>query len=97
MTSSTPSSTAMRLSVIWTTDWLWGAAEQQAFDVLKSAVTSAPMLTFPSKSGPFCLECDASNFAMGAVLSQQQEDGVNRIKWVQHPDMICNEAWPGRH
>src|SRR5260221_9022234 len=32
-------------------DWLWGAAEQQAFDVLKSAVTSAPTLAFPSKSG----------------------------------------------
>src|SRR5258706_7082353 len=55
-------------------DWSWGAAEQQAFDALKSAVTSAPMLAFPSKSSPFHLECDASNFAMGAVLSQQQED-----------------------
>src|SRR5258708_785305 len=57
-------------------DWLWGAAKQQAFDVLKSAVTSALMLTFPSKSGPFCLECDASNFTTGAVLLQQQEDGL---------------------
>ena len=55
-------------------DWSWGMAEQQAFDALKSAITSAPILTFPSKSGPFCLECNASNFATGAVLSQQQED-----------------------
>src|SRR5258708_15784645 len=57
-------------------DWSWGAAEQQAFDVLKSTVTSAPTLTFPSESGPFCLECNASNFTMGAILSQQQEDGL---------------------
>src|SRR5258708_22981425 len=57
-------------------DWSWGAAEQQAFDVLKSAITSAPMLAFPSKSSPFCLECDASNFATGAVLLQQQQDGL---------------------
>src|SRR5258708_32181096 len=57
-------------------DWSWGAAKQQAFDALKSAVTSAPTLAFPSKSGPFCLECDASNCATGAVLSQQQEDGL---------------------
>src|SRR5258707_2223623 len=57
-------------------DWSWGAAEQQAFDALKSAITSTPMLAFPSKSGPFCLECDASNFTMGAILSQQQEDGL---------------------
>src|SRR5258708_4717133 len=57
-------------------DWSWGAAEQQAFDVLGGAVTSAPTLAFPSKSGPFCLECNASNFTTGAVLSQQQEDGL---------------------
>src|SRR6266481_1862391 len=55
-------------------DWSWGAAEQQAFDALKSAITSAPTLAFPSKSGPFHLECDASNFATRAILSQQQED-----------------------
>src|SRR6266446_6029193 len=57
-------------------DWSWGTAEQQAFNALKSTITSAPMLAFPSKSGPFCLECDASNFTTGAVLSQQQEDGL---------------------
>src|SRR5258707_15751855 len=57
-------------------DWSWGAAEQQAFDALKSAVTSTPTLAFPSKASPFCLECNASNFTTGAVLSQQQEDGL---------------------
>src|SRR5258705_4016113 len=57
-------------------DWSWGAAKQQAFDALKSAVTSALMLAFLSKSGPFHLECNASNFTMGAVLSQQHEDGL---------------------
>src|SRR5258706_15046518 len=57
-------------------DWSWGAAKQQAFDVLKSAITSTPMLAFPSKSSLFHLECNASNFTTGAVLSQQQEDGL---------------------
>src|SRR5258707_837487 len=55
-------------------NWSWGTAEQQAFDVLKNTITSAPMLVFPSKSSLFQLECDASNFATGAVLLQQQED-----------------------
>src|SRR5260370_58683 len=50
-------------------DWLWGAAEQQAFDMLKNTITSTPMLAFPSR-------CDASNFTMGAILLQQQEDGL---------------------
>src|SRR5258705_7737336 len=57
-------------------NWSRGAAEQQAFDVLKNPITSTPMLVFPSKSGLFRLECNTSNFATGAVLSQQQEDGL---------------------
>src|SRR5258708_37182224 len=57
-------------------DWLWGAAEQQAFDTLKNAITSAPMLAFPSRSGLFHLECNAFNFTTGAILLQQQEDGL---------------------
>ncbi len=61
-------------------DWSWGIAEQQAFDTLKNTITSAPTLAFPSKSGLFCLECDPSNFATRAVLSQQQEDGL--FHWI---------------
>src|SRR5258707_6989133 len=60
-------------------DWSWGAAEQQAFDALKSAVTSTPTPAFPSKSSPFHLECNASNFATGAILSQQQEDRLSHL------------------
>src|SRR5260221_11294159 len=39
--------------------WVWGSPEQEAFDALKKAVTSAPVLTFPSQSGHFHLKCDA--------------------------------------
>ena len=52
--------------------------EQEAFDSLKKAVTSTPVLTFPSQSGHFRLECDASNFVTGAVLSQAQADGTHQ-------------------
>src|SRR5258705_409554 len=44
--------------------------------MLKNTVASTPMLAFPSRSSLFRLECDASNFATGAILSQQQEDGL---------------------
>src|SRR5260221_11298944 len=57
-------------------NWSWGTAEQQAFDALKNAITSAPTLGFPSKSGLFQLERDASNSATGPALSQQQKDGL---------------------
>src|SRR6266436_4396747 len=57
--------------------WVWGLAKQEAFDTLKRAVTSAPVLTFPSQSGHFHLKCDALNFPTGAVLSQVQADGMH--------------------
>src|SRR5258707_7556556 len=58
--------------------WVWGSPKQEAFDALKKAVTSAPVLTFPSQSSHFCLECDASNFVTRAVLSQVQADGMHQ-------------------
>src|SRR6266436_3316298 len=61
-----------------TQQWVWGSHEQEAFDALKKAVTSAPVLTFPSQSGRFCLECNASNFVTRAVLSQVQADGMHQ-------------------
>ena len=48
-----------------------------AFQQLKDLLTSSPVLVFP-KFGPGCefiVETDASYVGLGAVLSQQQEDG----------------------
>src|SRR5260221_13346114 len=61
-----------------TQQWVWGSPEQEAFDALKKAVMSAPVLTFPSQSGHFCLKCDTSNFVTGVVLSQVQADGMHQ-------------------
>lgn len=58
-----------------TSDFIWGPAEQKAFDKLKQLVTSSPILTFPDDNKPFILEADSSDFATGAVLSQEGKDG----------------------
>ena len=52
------------------TPFRWSKDAQSAFDFLKSAFTSAPILSFPDRSLQFLVETDASNFAIGAVLSQ---------------------------
>lgn len=57
------------------TPWSWGAEEQAAFEALKHAFMTAPILVMPDLSKPFLLECDASDYATGAVLSQQTSDG----------------------
>jgi len=51
--------------------WNWGTKEQEAFERLKMAVTTAPILASPQDSEPFCIEANSSDFASGAVLSQQ--------------------------
>ena len=51
--------------------WNWGTKKQEAFERLKMAVTTAPILVSPQDSEPFHIEADSSNFTSGAVFSQQ--------------------------
>ena len=48
---------------------------QEAFDALKEALSSAPVLGYPNFSREFILEIDASLNGLGAILSQQGKDG----------------------
>jgi RNase H-like domain found in reverse transcriptase len=59
-------------------EWKWEEEQQKAFEAIKQAVTSEPVLALPNDKGPFRVEVDASNVGTGAVLSQEQEG-----KW--HP------------
>ncbi|CAN6725360.1 unnamed protein product [Malus baccata var. baccata] len=45
---------------------------EQAFNHLKDLLTSAPIITPPDWSIPFELMCDASDYAIGAVLGQRK-------------------------
>ncbi|GJW69877.1 reverse transcriptase domain-containing protein [Tanacetum coccineum] len=45
----------------------------QAFEMLKKKLTEAPILIAPDWDLPFELMCDASDFAIGAVLGQRHE------------------------
>ena len=55
----------------WTNDC------EEAFNTLKQALSSAPILGYPMAEGQYILDIDASNFAIGGVLSQVQ-DGEER-------------------
>jgi len=51
--------------------WNWGIEQQNAFEALKKAFTMALVLRIPNDKDPFKLSTDASDFAIGAVLSQK--------------------------
>ena len=65
-------------SLTGSTPFEWGQAQQGAFEGLIERITSKPVLALPQPKGQFRVKTDASGYAIGAVLSQKQDD-----KW--HP------------
>jgi len=59
------------------TRFVWTDEAQEAFDKLKQALIDATSLAFPYSELPRILDTDASDVALGAVLSQNL-DGVER-------------------
>ena len=63
------------------TKFEWGESQNTAFQTLKQILTSEPLLIFPDFTKPFYLQTDASNFAIGAVLSQMTQHGDQPIAY----------------
>lgn len=57
--------------------FLWISSTQEAFDTLRSVLVKRPILVYPNFNEPFVLATDASNHAIGVVLSQGK-DGRER-------------------
>ncbi|KAK1670579.1 hypothetical protein QYE76_058738 [Lolium multiflorum] len=61
---------------------------KEAFETLKKALTTAPVVEPPDWNLPFEIMCDASDFAVGAVLGQRVDKKLNKdakprlIRWV---------------
>ena len=60
----------------------WGEEQQSAFNFLKQATTSAPILVLPDMSLPFKVTTDACSRAIGAVLSQNNGKGDQPIAYL---------------
>jgi hypothetical protein len=56
-------------------DFVWNQEHEEAFNKLKRIFTSSPILQIPDKDRPFSIATDASLYATGAVLLQQDANG----------------------
>jgi hypothetical protein len=50
--------------------YTWNGETEAAFSTLKTLLTTEPLLQYPDFTSPFVFTTDASNDALGAVLSQ---------------------------
>ena len=57
----------------------WTADCEHAFQELRHRLTSTPVLAQPTFNQPFILDMDASDMGIGAVLSQVDEDGREKV------------------
>jgi len=65
----------------------WTPEVQKAFNELKKRFTEEPVLMMPDTTKPFQIECDASKYASGAVLSQLDINGD------QHPCAFISKTF----
>ena len=70
--------------------WSWGERQQKAFEELKERFTMEPVLVTPDLDKEMRVEADASDFAIGGVLSMKCENE----KWrpVAYISKSLNEA-----
>ena len=66
--------------------WIWEQEQQVAFETLKAAYASQLLLLCPDYSAPFRMECDASLYAAGGTLLQDDSNGD------EHPVVYFSKA-----
>ena len=58
--------------------WKWTGREEGAFQELKTKLTQAPVMAYYTQGAKTRVTTDASLVGLGAILEQQQEDGLYR-------------------
>ena len=72
---------------------IWNQECDTAFRSLKSALTSAPVLRIADHSQPFYIQTDASEKAVGAVLTQKYDDKEHPIAFRSKKLTDTQQKW----
>ncbi len=72
----------------------WDDSCEAAFSVLKQKLSSKPVLSFPKLGEPFIVEVDASNHAVGGVLSQVgNDDSLHPVAYFSTALQLSQKNW----
>ena len=71
------------------TPFEWTQGCQEAFDMLKGMLTTAPIMQPPNWTLSFEIMCDASNYAIGAILGQRND---KKSHVIYYTSKTLNEA-----
>jgi hypothetical protein len=71
----------------------WSEECEKAFQCLKTAISSAPVLRLPDFTVPFSLHVDASGVALGAVLSQAFGDSFHPVAFGSRKLTQCEQRY----
>ena len=72
----------------------WSDQCQTAFETLRTALTTAPILAYPDINKPYILYTDASDYAIGAALVQDTATGERVIQYLSHQLNETQQRWP---
>jgi hypothetical protein len=72
----------------------WPPSAQQAFQEIKDRMSTTPVLCIPDPDKPFTVTTDASDFAMGAVLQQDQGQGPQPVAYTSRKMNAAERNYP---
>src|SRR5579859_7287815 len=72
----------------------WTEKEEEAFQALKKALTSEPVLRHPRMGQPFVIDSDSSQYCIGAVLQQsfKDPDEIHRLHPIAYESKKLTET-----
>ena len=76
------------------TPFLWTSEAQNVFDSLKHPFDTTPMLLHADPTKPFQVETDASDFAIGAILSQADDTNLNPSSALRFFTIASSRGFP---
>ncbi|GKA77348.1 putative reverse transcriptase domain-containing protein [Tanacetum coccineum] len=79
--------TAFRTRMNPSSDWGLKRKEENAFQLIKQKLCSAPILALPEGSEDFVVYCDASHKGLGAVLMQREKIEAQKLENLVNEDV----------